>query len=111
MIELYVVSWMPADSIPRNDGWNNDSGQRKRSFPIYLIINDFQVGIKALLGHYTHLTVWEFIRLFQSAGRCCSLHFLLEVERHITQLLLDVTNNFSFGGSSEAVTPFSKDFH
>lgn len=36
MIELYVVSWIPADSIPKKDGWNNDSGQRKRSLPMVI---------------------------------------------------------------------------
>ena len=33
MMELYVVSWIPADSIPRKDGWKRDSGHRNRSFP------------------------------------------------------------------------------
>ena len=37
MMELYVVSWIPQDSIPRNDGWNKDSGQRNLSFPIVII--------------------------------------------------------------------------
>merc|ERR1719516_742893 len=36
MIELKVVSWMPADSIPRKLGWNSDSGQRKRSLPMVM---------------------------------------------------------------------------
>src|SRR3989338_4947811 len=36
MMELYVVSWIPAASIPRNEGWNNASGQRKRSFPMVM---------------------------------------------------------------------------
>merc|ERR550532_1347357 len=30
MIELYVVSWMPAASIPRKLGWKRASGQRNR---------------------------------------------------------------------------------
>src|SRR6218665_916269 len=34
MMLLKVVSWIPADSIPRKAGWNMDSGQRKRSFPM-----------------------------------------------------------------------------
>merc|ERR1712141_481314 len=33
MMELYVVSWIPADSIPRNDGWYRASGHLNRSFP------------------------------------------------------------------------------
>merc|ERR1719192_1654410 len=33
MILLYVVSWIPAASIPRKDGWKRASGHLKRSFP------------------------------------------------------------------------------
>merc|ERR1719152_651385 len=36
MIELYVVSCTPGDSMPRNDGWKRASGQRKRSFPMVM---------------------------------------------------------------------------
>uniref|UniRef100_A0A7C9DLJ1 Uncharacterized protein n=1 Tax=Opuntia streptacantha TaxID=393608 RepID=A0A7C9DLJ1_OPUST len=36
MIELYVVSWIPAASIPMKDGWKRTSGQRKRSAPIVM---------------------------------------------------------------------------
>merc|ERR1712088_408385 len=31
-----VVSWIPADSIPKKDGWKRDSGQRKRSLPMVM---------------------------------------------------------------------------
>merc|ERR1719488_238407 len=36
MIELYVVSWTPGDSMPRKDGWKRASGQRKRSLPMVM---------------------------------------------------------------------------
>uniref|UniRef100_A0A6N2LQY1 Uncharacterized protein n=1 Tax=Salix viminalis TaxID=40686 RepID=A0A6N2LQY1_SALVM len=36
MMELYVVSWMPAASIPIIDGWKRTSGQRKRSAPMVM---------------------------------------------------------------------------
>merc|ERR1719415_317661 len=36
IIELYVVSWIPHDSIPINEGWNRVSGHRNRSFPIVI---------------------------------------------------------------------------
>ena len=36
MIELYVVSCIPADSIPKKAGWKRASGQRKRSLPIVI---------------------------------------------------------------------------
>merc|ERR1719284_1811565 len=28
MMELYVVSWIPQDSIPKKDGWKSASGHR-----------------------------------------------------------------------------------
>jgi len=36
MMLLYVVSWIPHASMPKNDGWNNASGQRNRSLPIVI---------------------------------------------------------------------------
>merc|ERR1712025_892640 len=36
MIELYEVSWMPADSMPMKAGWNRVSGHRNRSLPIVI---------------------------------------------------------------------------
>merc|ERR1712033_111535 len=36
MMELKEVSWMPADSIPRKEGWNRDSGHLKRSLPMVI---------------------------------------------------------------------------
>merc|ERR1719278_461357 len=36
MIELYVVSWIPHDSIPKKDGWKRASGARKRSLPMVM---------------------------------------------------------------------------
>src|SRR3954468_20732561 len=36
MIELYVVSWIPADSIPKKDGWKRASGHLNLSFPMVI---------------------------------------------------------------------------
>merc|ERR1719482_740797 len=36
IIELYVVSCTPADSMPRKEGWKSASGQRKRSLPMVI---------------------------------------------------------------------------
>lgn len=36
IMELYVVSWMPAASIPTMDGWYNTSGHLKRSAPMVI---------------------------------------------------------------------------
>merc|ERR1719242_1917512 len=36
MMELYVVSWMPQDSIPRKEGWKRASGHLNLSLPIWV---------------------------------------------------------------------------
>merc|ERR1712001_346920 len=36
MMELYVVSWTPQDSIPKKDGWKRASGARNLSFPMVM---------------------------------------------------------------------------
>merc|ERR1719411_12592 len=36
MMELYVVSWIPQDSIPRKEGWKRASGQRNLSLPMVM---------------------------------------------------------------------------
>merc|ERR1719186_1471979 len=36
MMELYTVSWIPQDSIPRKDGWKRASGQRNLSLPMVM---------------------------------------------------------------------------
>ena len=36
MMELYVVSWIPLDSIPMNEGWKRVSGHLNLSFPIVM---------------------------------------------------------------------------
>merc|ERR1712159_52701 len=38
MIDWKVVSWIPLASLPMKDGWNNTSGQRKRSLPTVMML-------------------------------------------------------------------------
>merc|ERR1712088_610545 len=38
MMELYVVSWIPHDSIPKNEGWKRASGHRNLSLPIVILV-------------------------------------------------------------------------
>merc|ERR1719359_1338746 len=38
MMDWKVVSWMPLASLPMKDGWNNTSGQRKRSLPTVMML-------------------------------------------------------------------------
>merc|ERR1711937_372203 len=93
MIELYVVSWIPADSIPMKAGWNKVSGHLNRSFPIVIT------------------SIRKLVALFQARAGCSSLHFLLKVEGNIAQLYLDITDDFTFGGCGEGVSTFGQDFH
>merc|ERR1712050_590623 len=37
MMDWKVVSWMPLASLPTKLGWNNTSGQRKRSLPTVMM--------------------------------------------------------------------------
>merc|ERR1712079_405226 len=36
MMELYVVSWIPQDSIPRKEGWKRASGHLNLSLPMVM---------------------------------------------------------------------------
>merc|ERR1712109_76065 len=36
MMELYVVSWTPHDSIPKKEGWKRASGARNLSLPMVI---------------------------------------------------------------------------
>merc|ERR1719221_1025545 len=38
MMDWKVVSWMPLASLPTKLGWNNTSGQRKRSLPTVIML-------------------------------------------------------------------------
>lgn len=42
MMELKVVSWMPALSRPIIEGWNSTSGHRKRSLPMVMTCGEQQ---------------------------------------------------------------------
>merc|ERR1712122_404936 len=38
MMDWKVVSWIPLDSLPTKEGWNNTSGQRKHSAPTVMML-------------------------------------------------------------------------
>merc|ERR1712112_563910 len=59
MMELKETSWMPADSIPRKEGWNRDSG------------------------------VGKLVALLEGGGGGGGGHLVLEVEGDVAELLLD----------------------
>ena len=50
------------------------------------------------------LSIRELVRLLEGRRLSGGLHLLLKVERDVTELLLDVSNNLSLGGGGEGVT-------
>jgi hypothetical protein len=50
------------------------------------------------------LTVGQLVALLEGRGLSCSLELLLEVEGDVTQLLLNIPDNFTLGGGGERVT-------
>jgi hypothetical protein len=57
------------------------------------------------------LTVRKFVGLFEGGGLGSDLEFLLVVQGNVAELLLDVTNDFTFGRGAESVTTLSQDLH
>jgi len=66
---------------------------------------------ESLISDGDDLSVGKLIALLEGRGRGSSLHFLLEVEGNIGELLLDVSDDFSFGGGGEGVASLSEDLH
>lgn len=55
------------------------------------------------------LTVRQFVGLFKGRGLSGSLHFLLKVESDVTELFLDITDNFTLSSGGEGVTALDED--
>lgn len=55
------------------------------------------------------LSVWELVRLLELRRLGSGLDLLLEVEGDVTELLLDVSDDFSLGGGGEWVTSLHQD--
>ena len=66
---------------------------------------------ESLVADSDDLTIGKLVALLQTGTGCCCLHFLLEVQGNIAELFLDVTDNFTFGCSGEAVTTLCQDLH
>ncbi len=49
-----------------------------------------------LIANGDDLSIGKLIALLQGGGRGCSGHLILKIQRHIAQLLFDVSDNFSF---------------
>lgn len=68
-------------------------------------------GTESLVTNSNDLTVRKLVRLLQAGALGGSLDLLLEVEGDVAKLLLDVTDDFSFGGGGEGITPLGQDLH
>ena len=66
---------------------------------------------KSLVSNCDHLTVWELVALLQAGAGGSSSHLLLKVKGNVAELLLDVTDDFAFGGGGEGVATLSEDLH
>ena len=53
----------------------------------------------------------QFVALLERRAGSGRRHLLLEVERHVAQLLLDVTNDLTLGRRDEAVASLRQDLH
>lgn len=68
-------------------------------------------GAEALVADGDDLAVWKLIRLLKRGALAGGLNLLLEVERDVAELLLDVTNDFTFGGGGEGVATLGENLH
>jgi len=57
------------------------------------------------------LAIRKFVALLETGALSSSLDLLLKVKGNVTQLLLHITNDFSFGCRAEAVPSLGKDLH
>merc|ERR1712142_1356104 len=62
MMELYVVSWIPAASIPKNDGWKSASGSRNLSFPTVMTCPSGKIETKNGMGKSVSFVDWDGVR-------------------------------------------------
>ena len=66
---------------------------------------------ESLVSDRDHLTVRKFVALLHAAARRGARHFGFEVERDVGEFLLDVANDFAFGGRRERVAAFGENLH
>merc|ERR1712054_379425 len=66
---------------------------------------------EALIANGDDLAVRKFIGLLKGGGGSSGGHLLLKVKGNIAELLLDVTDDFTFGSGCERVATLSEDLH
>ena len=66
---------------------------------------------ESLVADGDHLPVGKLVALLQTGAAGSGVHFLLEVQGHVAQLLLDVTDDFTLGRGGEGVATLGQDLH
>ena len=66
---------------------------------------------EALVADGDDLAVGKLVRLLQGGGLGGRLDLLLEVKRHVAELLFYVTDDFALGGGVECVAALGKNLH
>ena len=66
---------------------------------------------ESLVSDGDDLTVGQFIALLEAGAGSSGLHLLLKVKSNVAELLLDVTDNLTFGGGGEGVATLGEDLH
>jgi hypothetical protein len=67
--------------------------------------------VESLVADGDDLTVGQLVRLLQGSGGGGGGHFLFKVQGDVAKFLLDVANDFTFGGGGERVSAFGQDLH
>merc|ERR1719337_23816 len=57
------------------------------------------------------MAVGKFVHLLALRGFLEFLHLGIKVQGHVGELLLDITDNLTFGGGGERVASFVQDLH
>jgi hypothetical protein len=71
---------------------------------------DFR-ATESLIYYGDHVSIGEFIGFLKSRALRSFLHLSVKIQSNIAKLLLDVSDNFTFGSGLEGVSTFSQDFH
>lgn len=68
-------------------------------------------GAESLVTDGDNLTVGKLVGFLQAGALGSSLDLLFEIKSDVAELLLDISDNFSFSGGGEGITALSQDLH
>lgn len=58
---------------------------------------------KAFIPNGDHLPIRKLVAFFQRRGRCSSGHLIFKVQGHVTELFLNVTDNFTLRCKEDSI--------